>query len=130
MKPTLKAGRELDALIATKIFGANVVHVNQQYGWRIDYVSDRTECNTPILSDYGVEGHMLKAYSTDISAAWEVFEKLSRNPDVLMNPTIQLTMYGASIEFEMKSGKRYNITEREAPYAICLAAAIGLEERE
>lgn len=118
----MKPGRELDALIAKEVFGAKVEFVNQKAGWRIDYRADKDECNNPIFTDYGCEGHRLKQYSTDIAAAWEVVEKLCRDSErhfVIEKTGAWLVRFRAG---EFTPGET-------APHAICLSAlkAVGIE---
>jgi len=68
--------RKLDILVAEKLMGAKVTHLNQKSGWCIDYVTDKDECNNPIMTDWGADGYRLKFYSKDIKSAWDIVEKL------------------------------------------------------
>jgi hypothetical protein len=60
-------GRDLDALVAAHVLGCRVFRA--QYEW-----SHRLECACPDKSHDDPRLGKLKAYSTDIAAAWEVFD--------------------------------------------------------
>lgn len=72
----MEPGRELDILVAEKIFGAKVKKLDQKGGWRIDYVADLNECNDPIVAMDMIDGYRLKRYSSDVLATQEVIKKL------------------------------------------------------
>lgn len=75
----MKAGRELDALVAKKVFGCVV---------KARLFDDGGSCGCEgqpheLLNDhdrYGLHACGIKPYSTDIAAAWEVVEKLKTIP--------------------------------------------------
>lgn len=114
--------RSLDALIAEKVMGLNVVH-----GRDLRKVGPGERWHE---TRFGVRKRV-PAYSTDIRAAWEVVEKLREHP----NPehrTLRLVSYSynrtyASFnadptdeEWEEANG------EHAAPEAICKAALVAL----
>jgi hypothetical protein len=90
----LPPGRELDALVAEKVFGASVT-------WRDENRFDGTnvtrvrEVYAPYPSNPAAGTKRLPAYSTDIAAAWEV-----RN-------AVRNWIFGTDHVFE----KRQNFTE-------------------
>jgi len=88
----MKPGRELDALIAEKVMG---------WSW-------------------GIIGDLIPAYSTDISAAWEVVEE--------MGDCLHLRQHGEQGEWEAwfcgyPNSKAHGET---APEAICKAALLAV----
>jgi len=122
----MEAGKQLDALVAEKIFGYKV--------FRRDYVDG---ARFFFEDTDGAPTYLYMNYSTDIAAAWEVVEKLRE----LNN--------GSVLEFRLTwSGKEYGIPgfvfriwesdlphvdllpfeAKTAPHAICLAAlkAVGV----
>jgi len=94
----MKAGHGLDALIAEKVMGLDISGA--------DF----------FLNESGGISHDIKPYSSDISAAWEVVEKLAS-----LNHSISIVYgpIGAQVQI-------YNDFEPfntdTAPHAICLAA--------
>jgi len=128
----MKAGRELDMLIAEKVFGRERMlarfgfeHGEPEYHWGYPMGHDRAD-----------------HYSTNISAAWKVVEKLC-NWDVDDNMLV-LEGQGPDIEKkELPDGEAqqwwkadiagiagHNVGEADtAPLAICLAAlrAVGVQ---
>lgn len=64
----LQPGREMDAMVAVEIHGWKLGNINRgDYGW---WVPDATRRSGKRLQQY------LPAFSTSISAAWEVVEKM------------------------------------------------------
>lgn len=106
----MKAGRELDALIAEKVMGIEP-HI------------------------IGIENMMIYLpYSTDISAAWEVVEKMiSIRPE--KEPNAEFALVQRSKEwlcgYELYESWYCSASALTAPHAICLAAlkAVGYEEK-
>lgn len=91
----LFASRELDALIAKKIFG-----------YTLDYEFAETlgaPC-VPALRDQHDEWGILPEYSTDMAAAWQVVERM------------------LDTTFKGKLDHIWSLTAREAAEAICQAA--------
>lgn len=128
---TMEAGREMDALVAEKVMGYCVclltgkstmqVHPTNNWGHSCGYRNDVPmarcyNCKKPVWlnKDY----FSLKAgapFSTSISAAWEVVEKMSSTP----MGAFQLT--------EMREGWEahwpgVDVFAPTAPLAICRAA--------
>lgn len=136
----MQSNREIDVLIAEKVFGTKIMHLNHKSGWCVDYVADKNECNDTIVSDVGIEGYKLKRYSEDIKAAWELVEKNRIALDPLgrmWKPTLTHNGYKNGnwrCEFELcNDGPGDDITyyygEGETPMlAICEAVLKTLEE--
>ena len=128
----MKPGREMDALVATKIFGLVPCqaesHKNDEAPW---------DCYARLNSpDQGGE---LKAYSIDIAAAWEVVEKMRDTHDFYLEKEKDDTRWIAN--FFPTSGEFLSedcASGNSAPHAICLAALkavvsrgrIGFKKRE
>ena len=110
----MKAGRELDALIAEKVMGLtrhDESYVAEGVGKVLRFVW-RDGCGTCVYS-----GDMfLPHYSTDIAAAWEVVEKADLWS---LYGSIGDGPYRACIQFGDREGL---MTADTAPLAICLAA--------
>ncbi len=147
----MKPGRELDAIVAEKVFGCKVLRANDEglsqseYERRRRWEKERCGCAGSLHNDSDDEGcyEWLKEYSTDIAAAFEVVEKM-RDPGShrdcfsLYSPTdtvkdwfacFDRKWHGHSLEsvgpdayLELESGE-------SAPHAICLAAlkAVGAD---
>jgi len=101
---SLKAGRELDTLIAEKVMGLDI-------GDDCDHSIDSCLCFPP--------------YSTDIAAAWQVVDKL------ISAECGFVVSGGGSLPWlaTFRNGQAHAET---APLAICLAAlkAVGYEVKE
>ena len=39
----MQSNREIDVLIAEKVFGAKIMHLNHKSGWCIDYIADKND---------------------------------------------------------------------------------------
>jgi hypothetical protein len=120
----MKAGRELDAQVAEKVMGLQVVR-NKKGGWSIgepDYYDD---------AGISCLFNPLPEYSTDIAAAWKVVEHLMQTghtlnldcwvrSDIYVGPMFEATIGRAGIVQGVAGSN-------EAPLAICLAAlkAVG-----
>ena len=102
----MKAGRELDVLIAEKVLGLKR------------------------SGDLFARAEWPKHYSTDIAAAWEVVEKLGRHSLRLYAPCDEAPSWMASFcvygyrPFQDQTWKGYADT---APHAISLAALKAVE---
>ena len=122
----MKAGRELDALIAEKVMGCKVLRAGGMV---------MCDCLRYPLHDVG-NNNELRAYSTDIAAAFEVVEKLqaagfkwalmSRSPimsDSRVVPHARLWNYSEGVLTTDKSADADTLS-----LAICLAAlkAVGV----
>lgn len=118
------AGRELDKLIAAKVFG--YTEANPPIGYcRCDNTDTCAKCAWPGYA----------AYSTDIAAAWEVVEKikfaqpnwqsLGLTPDHLQRFTIEYTGFGwraGWAPINLDGNMTIEAEAETAPLAICLAA--------
>lgn len=119
----MNPGRELDALIAEKVMSACRLEGN--FVQKIDKdnksVTIGTEWNYP-------------PYSTDISAAWTLIERLVERG---LEFKLQVIKNGAACEFKDTAKKIIYVGfsdkqfHQETPYAICLAAlrAVGHETK-
>lgn len=111
----MKAGRELDALVAEKVMG---------WVWIKEINSPRApellppNGHSPVMAD-----DPIPRFSTDIAAAWSVIEKLS-GPDEYA--TYQITNAGAAGDVFVCVGKGEAFAET-LPLAICLAAIHAVE---
>lgn len=112
----MKPGRELDALIAEKVFGL------PQSTWR-DGEDHRDEDGVGVV----VLGVRPDPYSTDIAAAWTVVEKL----DLLRNHSFERSpdgLYEIGVLYSDDGYWEVYGSAPTAPHAICLAAlkAVGV----
>ena len=106
MNCDLKAGRELDALVAEKVMGIKLCRC---YGQKPNEHNSSARC----FDCKCINSSM--AYSTDIAAAWEVVEKLAA-----YNPSKFLIEKCGAWLVRFDDG---TFTPGEtAPHAICLAA--------
>ena len=136
----MQAGRELDALVAEKVMGIEVQ-------WRPWHDRHGNEGREPYMANASRQGRLARGqplysggainpYSTDISAAWEVVEKLRKSYRVRIHEFGS----GWQASLEIKDGRlRYPIeishegdesaNSDTAPHAICLAAlkAVGID---
>jgi hypothetical protein len=107
-------GRELDAVIAEKVMGWT--RLSHPYGEQ----THKTLDGRTILADFlsAPDGMKLPHYSTDISAAWEVVEKLRELGWYLAIHSDPKRGYFATIP----RADGIQIESETAPHAICLAA--------
>lgn len=99
----LKPGRELDALIAEKVFGDKPI---------------RTDCEV-----YNRHGGWLRPYSSSIEAAWEVVEKMTARPGFELDCQITPAKGPGGLGWYCNFGdSRHGEYGETAPHAICLAA--------
>lgn len=129
----MKPGRELDAIVAEKVFGDTWMqqHLDRvkQYDHEIE-IAKQKNIATAALLNRGWEQCMAeikwKYYSADIAAVWQVVE--------YMRQTLQFSL---GIDDEngdgwwciFESGSRhYEGYGQTAPHAICLAALKAVEE--
>ena len=135
----MEAGRELDALVAEKVMGLSAPWDENTpcpyCGEIMRYCGQRSWCTSCSEWRYGP----YKEYSEDISAAWEVVEKLRKSYRVRIHEFGS----GWQASLEIKDGRlRYPIeishegdesaNSDTAPHAFCLAAlkAVGVEVEE
>lgn len=130
----MKSGRELDALVAEKVFG-----MHRHPGCDLDDHL-RAECyGTGTEEGYGP----VVDYSTDIAAAWQVVEKLrSDGLGIILNDTMgqyrgRFWRYDRSDGWDIDAwilcpDTQFTVWEETAPLVICLAAlkALGVEVEE
>jgi hypothetical protein len=127
----MKIGRELDALVAEKILGCKVgrhARLRTDAG-EPDYIC---ECDGyPHQHPWIDDTRYLPDYSSDMSAAWEIIEKLKERFDG------QFSFSGGEWTFllgtldaggDLQNGAVY-ASSASAPHAICLAAlkALGID---
>ena len=123
----MKAGRELDALVAIAVFGAKHSGTSAAEWMHFPTTGPYADCDC--------EGHMeaqvCPRYSTNIADAWEVVEKLGRWHGfdfmiVMPDPeqTFHLRTYEAGWYEATNDGpERRVVSDADtAPLAICLAA--------
>ena len=117
----MKAGRELDALIAEKVMGL--------IAYKVQLVAPPPRVRT--IDELQRVGSPLPHYSTDIAAAWEVVQKLGRWRGfdfmlVMPDPeqTFHLHTYEAGWYEATNDGPERRVVgdADTAPLAICLAA--------
>ena len=114
----MNPGRELDALVAEKVFG-HVVSRNLKGGWSLgepDYYDSYGEL---------ILWNPLPPYSEDISSAWQVIEKLKeefKRVDLTYNSNKWLLTVQGKFGF-MSDG------QETASHAICIAALRIAEEK-
>jgi hypothetical protein len=104
----MKAGHELDALIAEKVMGLNgAAH------------------DGPYLGD----GPALEHYSTEIAAAWQVVEKMRGRNDIQGMPIKEISVTQTASQYHciIESYGTFSGYADTAPLAICYAAlkAVG-----
>lgn len=110
----MKAGRELDALIAEKVMGL--------IAYKVQLVAPPPRVRT--IDELQRVGSPLPHYSADIAAAWEVVEKADLWS---LYGSIGDGPYRACIQFEDREGL---MTADTAPLAICLAALKAVSQEE
>ncbi len=119
----MKPGRELDALVAEKVMGFKPC--SDPIG-----KCDAAHMSPPLCWD----GSELKPYSTNISAAWEVVEKVSLlGWERALGKTRDgewCTLYHDLLDSDHRCD--FSTRGESAPHAICLAAlnAVGVEVQE
>lgn len=114
----LKAGRELDALVAEKVLG-------WKRGKRFGNGNGEWEIPGRENDSYKLTCYRTPDYSTDIAAAWEIVEKLSMWVCPANNGH-DWTAGRLSLEEPSPEGGTWAET---APHAICLAALKAVESR-
>lgn len=140
------AGRELDALVAEKIFGWRREPYEEDGGrgfalWPPNEKRPMTfvafESGSSRESIPSEHGERLKMFSGDISAAWEVVEKIAgRNGDTIVSVTRNSldgervggeAKYFVTIEDVSDGIEEWEASADTAPLAICLAAKAWAE---
>lgn len=134
----MNPGRQLDMLIAEKVFRykveiKDVLRFADDYDWvqknvpRMLYdISENGEVlpwtGTLDAGDYGEDD--VPPYSTDITEAWKVLEKLwgmSEGGEITVKALYD-GMYGVNVEFHGTKRDKALVVADKAPHAICLAA--------
>lgn len=119
----MPAGREMDALVAKKIFGK--VRCQARCHKRgVRGSMDGTYCYAQ--PDSPAQGANIPHYSTDISAAWEVVEKIrsSSGLSVIVEASVHPNEYICAIGAHHRGQwiESFRSAEAEAPLVICRAA--------
>ena len=117
----MNPGRELDALVAEKVMGCRLIpHVNPKYSPTCGCENRAHRIREEISND------LLAEYSTDISAAWQVVEKMSLFGGTGCSLVGPLPGQKWHIHFGKISSD--SVIGDTAPHAICLAAlkAVGV----
>lgn len=136
----MEAGRELDALVAEKVMGATWTHQERWPGGPADIMKLPDGSGGVLAERRCTDGRVLLAgglrpYSTSISDAWEVVEKLAEH-GFWLRLTFKTVVHDDDARWEawfrcVQAGVRGDHVEHEptAPHAICLAAlkAVGVE---
>ena len=125
----MKAGRELDALIAEKVMGWAATHEDELYIWFNDGVPGPPKRFCSDI-DYYRENPFFWSPSTQIADAWLVVEKLRE-----MGAWISLGAkdgafnwdFRGIIREEQDDERRFIAHAATAPLAICLAALKAVE---
>jgi len=138
----LRPGRELDALVAERVMGCTLWRRDEalqtakdQKEYEAARRKDEFRCECPGLPHHesNDDGESwLKAYSTDIAAAWEVVDAVKTNDgengiyDYPRGESVELRYLVAqkiwSVTMRVNGGGYVNADADTAPHAICLAA--------
>lgn len=130
----LKPGRELDALVAEKVMGWSDCKASDEHGCAIGY--------TPYWKreTYGCE--VVPYYSTSISDAWEIVEKISQKESpsgdcfhffIDKDDEDYWCCFDSRVPHKdggMNVIDRFEANSNSAPHAICLAALKAVGEIE
>lgn len=122
----LKPGPELDALIAEKVMGLSLFQRERKSSSGVRW-KER-------LIDDPWKRRPIPAYSTSISAAWEVVEKLfidGWKMELEASAFLGEDRGGAGVRFSCRSQVRgrHSASAPTAPMAICLAALRVVESK-
>jgi len=122
----LKPGREMDDLIHTKVMGRKICKVTLRHRKPYGRLSG-TMLTLPTEEEIVEVDQMSPKYSTDISAAWEVVEKMgTRRLGYSLNltnvaGTTSNPLWDADF-YKLRASKSNECEATSAPHAICLAA--------
>jgi len=136
----MKAGRELDRLVAEKVMGLDLDEFAYDTfkSWRNEWGGKGISHSEPYDQEKYRDRMLSFAvphYSTDISAAWEVVSamvekglgfRLTVEYDRSCEARFYLWEDGIPVEFS----KEYVTSYEDAPHAICLAALEAIGEAE
>ncbi|GAB7057397.1 hypothetical protein JCM16163A_41460 [Paenibacillus sp. YK5] len=110
----MPSGRELDVLVAEKVMR----------GTAHTYVFNNKTINGMMVPiENGTRISRIPHYSTDISAAWEVVEKMKRNDWVFVINSISEEWTAL---FYLDRIHEHEVTCNSAPEAICKAALLAI----
>ena len=126
----LEAGPELDALIAEKVMG--LVPCEQWIdGMGTLSIIHRGDCDAPIkLQCHDAKpGRWTKRYSTDISAAWEVVEKLTPQFIDFELGNRRNELFNADFIWGHGLRQYFRANANTAPLAVCRAALKAVQSR-
>jgi hypothetical protein len=130
----IEAGRELDALVAEKVMGWHVERFKFEYDGHISdsmvWITDPKRKDDPPYERQDVTINP-KPYSTDMSAAWEVVEKLIEkweSVSIRSNEKGSWEFYFSTWGFQKPNPFRFESAWLSAPHSICLAALTALSE--
>jgi len=112
----MKAGNELNKLIAEKVMGWSYYHRCP------DGYEDCLHWHTETGID---KGYKCPDYSGDISAAWKVVEKMRANGNEFYQRSTGNNEWLAQFKFHYGSG----YIAKTAPEAICKAALLAMEDK-
>jgi hypothetical protein len=124
----MEAGREMDALVAEKVFGGPEAH-KDWYWWdgaNMVWSNDTAYGAKPILIPALFAG---PHFSTDISAAWEAVEKMKQGGHIFTFEMVtdDEDQYSAGFERKMEDYKPiWSGFGDTAPLAICRAALLAV----
>jgi hypothetical protein len=125
MSEPLKAGRELDAVVAEDVFG--LVRCTAGYAHGPRGYPNTTCYALPESPDQGGE---LRCYSTEIAAAWEVVEKcLATFPDHERQAGVDAFEHRGALLWRITLRSGTGADAETAPLAICLAALEAVRAR-
>ena len=135
MTESMKAGPELDKLVAEKVMGWVLTQDGPGEGaWEDDYSADYGRwmpSDSPGAGPHAWE--TVPSYSTNIAAAWEVVEKVSELSDGHFTLMKFTTHYRAGFQTPVPydSDDRFEhwSVADTAPLAICRAALAAVEKK-
>jgi hypothetical protein len=135
----MNAGRELDALVAEKVMGWKWQRHEDSKGWWCETFHDPNGLKALVRDEKGTrESHWwpggemgarsMPSYSTEISAAWEVVEKMVGKRPAFFVMDRPVDVFSKEWRCAFDTSGAYSWAD-SAPFAICLAAlkAVGVE---
>lgn len=119
----MEAGRDLDELIAEKVMGLSpcVFRMTGQISASTLWNCKHDDCRNCYPKNKDAP---MKSYSTDISAAWQVVEKMNCWMDL-----IHQTDGNYVVAFVTKEDQVYQVRKKTAPFAICRAALLAVMDK-
>ena len=119
------AGREMDMLIAVEVMG-----------WRVDAETAYSPSGSANARQVEMGEPWLPYYSTDMSDAWMVMEKMESHPDEILlslsrhGTTHENLVWGATFRECRGQQKDFYFEANTAPLAICRAALLTNKKAE